>query len=140
MRLNKKAGLTLTESLVAIALLSVVVIATTGGFVIAKTGAIRAQHRTVAMGIIREYMNKEISNGYYFGQYFTFANGSAVTSTVNSITYSVTPEPYPAVDGVDGSVHYKTIGFCVRWNEPVYKGTGSAACSERAVTYIAKHT
>jgi prepilin-type N-terminal cleavage/methylation domain-containing protein len=79
MRPDSKAGVTLIENMVAIVLLSIIIIATIGGFVIAKTGAIRAQHRTVAMGLIREYMNKEVSSGYYFGQYYTFASSTAVT-------------------------------------------------------------
>jgi type II secretory pathway pseudopilin PulG len=140
MRIKNKAGVTLIENLVSIVLLSIVVIATIGGFVIAKTGATRAQHRTVAMGLIREYMNKEISSGYYYGQYYTFSSGTAVTSTIDGITYSTTPEPYPATDNSEGSMHYKTVGFCVRWDEPLYGGTGSVQCSERAATYIAKRT
>ena len=140
MYLNKQRGFTLVENLVSIVLLGIIVIGTIGGFVISKTGAIRAQHRTIAMGMIREYMNKEIANGYYYAQYYTFATSSAVTSTVGGITYSITPEPYPATENIEGSIYYKTIGFCVRWNEPLYGGTGSSPCSERAATYIAKRT
>lgn len=138
MLLKKKTGVTLIENLVTIVLLTIMVITTIGGFVIAKMGSIRANHRTVAMGYIREYMEKEISNGYYFGQYQTFADATPITSVFDGITYSITPNPYPPTDNTEGSVHYKTIGFNVQWNEPVYGGAGTVSCSERAVTYVAQ--
>lgn len=136
----KKRGITIVENLVAIALLTTLVIITIGSFVIAKMGAIRASHRIVAKGLIREYMEKEIANGYYFGQYITFASGTAATTTIEGITYSVTPEPYPATDNTEGGRHYKTIGFRVQWNEPIYGQVGSVSCSERAATYTAQHS
>lgn len=136
----RKKGITLTENLVTIGLLGVLVMTAIGGFVIAKSGAIRARHRVIAMGIIREYLEKEISNGYYFGQYYTFASADAVTTTIDGITYSVTPQPYPPTDSTEGGRHYKTIGFQAQWNEPLYGASGTISCSERAVTYVAQHS
>lgn len=140
MYFKRRKGITLTENLVTIGLLGVLVMTAIGGFVIAKSGAIRARHKVVAMGIIREYMEKEIANGYYFGQYFTFASADAITTAVDGITYSVTPQPYPPTDGTEGGRHYKIIGFQVQWNEPLYGASGSLSCNERAVTYVAQHT
>ncbi len=137
---KKKMGITLIENLVTIVLLSVLVMTTIGGFIVAKTGAIRAKHRTIAMGLVKEYMEKEVSSGYYFGQYSTFTSGTAVTTAIDGITYSVTPDPYPAGSGTEGGIFYKIIGFRVMWGEPIYGNIGSVSCSERAGTYVAKHT
>ena len=141
MLFKRKKGITLTENLMTIGLLGILVMTAIGGFVIAKSGAIRARHRVVAMGIIREYMEKEISKGYYYAdQYFTFASADPVTATVDGITYSITPQPYPPTDSTEGSTHYKTIGFQAQWTEPVYGASGTVSCSERAVTYVAQHS
>lgn len=140
-----KKGISLIENLVTIVLVSIIVIATIGGFVVARVGAIRSNHRTIAISILRNYMEQEISNGYFFGQYATFASATPVQITgdgavVYDVTYTVTPEPYPPTDNTEGSRHFKTVGFRVQWNEPLWGGAGSVTCSERAATYIAQHT
>lgn len=137
---KRKTGITLMENLVTILLLSVLVMTTIGGFIVAKTGAIRAKHRTIAMSLIREYMETEVSNGYYFGQYFTFTSGTVVTTAIDGVTYSITPDPYPAGSGTEGGIPYKIIGFRVMWDEPIYGNIGSVSCSERTGTYVAKRT
>ncbi len=137
---KRKTGITLMENMVTIILLSVLVMTTIGGFIVAKTGAIRAKHRTIAMSIVKEYMETEVLNGYYFGQYFTFTSNAAVTTTIDGVTYSITPDPYPANGGTEGGIPYKIIGFRVMWDEPIYGNIGSVSCSERTGTYVAKHT
>lgn len=137
---KKKMGITLIENLVTIVLLSVLVMTTIGGFVVAKTGAIRAKHRTIAMGLIKEYMEKEVLSGYYFGQYSTFTSATAVTTAIDGITYSITPDPYPAGVGSGEALDsYKIIGFRVIWDEPIYGNIGSVSCSERTGTYVVRH-
>lgn len=145
----KKRGITITESLVTIILLTIIVMATIGGFVISKMDVVRANHRTVAMSLIREYMEKEIANGYNFGQYYTLAE-AGIDRSIDGTVYSIVPEPCVAgsnpllgVDATESGRHYKIIGFRVQWNEPVYGGVGYGGvnyvqCSERAVTYIAQ--
>jgi type II secretory pathway pseudopilin PulG len=137
---KKKTGITLMENMVTIVLLSVLVMTTIGGFIVAKTGAIRAKHRTIAMGLIKEYMEKEVLSGYYSGQYSTFASGTAVTTAIDGITYSIMPDPYPAGSGPGEALEpYKIIGFRVMWDEPIYGNIGSVSCSEQAGTYVARH-
>lgn len=141
-KMRKNKGMTLTENLVAVVLLAVIVISTIGGFVIAKMGAIRAKHRTLAAGFLREYMEKEIASGYNGGQYMNdvFNAGTAVAKVdpTDNMSYSV--EPYAIVIMNEGVRSYKRIGFRVRWNEPIYGGAGSISCSESAVTNIADHS
>lgn len=120
-------------------LISIIVISSLGGFIIAKLGSIRAKHRMVAMSIVKEYMEKEASSGYYYGQYNTFASSSPATTTIDGVTYTITPVPYPATDSLEGSIHYKTVGFRVTWTETLYNQIGSVSCSEQSVTHIAKH-
>ena len=142
--MKKKTGITITENLITIVLLTIIVVATIGCFVIAKVGTVRANHRTIAMGLVREYMEKEIAIGYYFGQYYTLT-ATGATRNIDNMTYTIMPDPYVAgdpllgVDGTEGGRHYKTIGFRVRWNEPIYGGAGSVQCNEKAATYIAQH-
>lgn len=140
----KRRGITITENLVTIVLLAIIVIAMIGGFVMAKMGATRANHRTVAMSLIREHMEKEIANRYNFGQYYTLAE-AGTTRNIDGIAYTVMPEPCVAgsnpllgIDATENGRHYKIIGFRVQWNEPIYGGVGSIQCNERAVTYIAQ--
>jgi len=139
MYLKKKNGVTLIENMIAIALLSIIVISSLGGFIIAKLGSARAKHRMAAMSLVKEHMEKEISAGYYFGQYYTFASASPVTRTIDGIVYTVTPTPYPAGDSAEGSTNYKTVGFSVTWTETLYGEIGSSTCSEQSATYIARH-
>lgn len=135
MGLKSKSGLTLIESLVSISLLSVLVIGVLGAFFISKTAITHARHRTVAMNLVREYLEKEISLGYYFGIY---SQSTAVVRTVDGVNYTVSPYPDPAVVGLEGGVNYKRIGFRVTWNELRYGGS-AVACAERAVTHVAQH-
>lgn len=139
MNLNEKKGVTLVENLVAIVLLSTIVMSSLGGLIIAKIGSERAKHRMAAMSLVKEYMEKEISVGYYFGQYHTFASSTPATRTIDGIVYTITPTPYPATDSTEGSINYKTIGFRVTWTETLYNEIGSLSCDEKAVTYIARH-
>jgi type II secretory pathway pseudopilin PulG len=139
MRVNKKIGMTLVENLITIALLGLIVMTTIGGFVVAKMGAIRAQHRTIAMGLIREFMEREVQAGYNGGQYFTATPGVRI-DPIDNTAYTIQSNPPAAVDGIEGVRHYKIIGFIVQWNEPILGGAGVVPCSERAVTYVAQHT
>lgn len=136
MRTNNCRGLTLVESLVSIALISILLVGILGAFFISKVGVVHARHRMTAMNLVREYMEKEISLGYYFGVY----NQSAATSvTIDGIVYTITPDPATPVISLEGGVSYKLIGFNVTWTEPRYGGGSDIACSERAVTHVAQH-
>jgi hypothetical protein len=144
--MTKKRGITIIENLVTIVLLTIIVLATIGGFVIAKMGTARANHKTVAMDLIREYMEKEIANKYgYFGEYYTLTAAGTVRN-IDGVAYTILPDPYVAGDPLLGVVcaegvrDYKIVGFRVQWDEPVFGGAGSIQCNQRAVTYIAKHT
>ena len=139
MRFNNKKGLLLIENLVSVALLATIVVSILGGFIVAKLGAVRAKHRMAAMGLVKEFIEKEIASGYYFGQYYTFASAASTTRTIDNTTYTITPVPYPATESTEGSGYYKTVGFSVTWTEVLFGQAGSLSCSERAVTYIAKH-
>jgi len=139
MYLKKKSGVTLVENLIAMALLSTIVISSLGGFIVAKLGSVRAKHRMAAMSLVKEHMEKEVSAGYYFGQYYTFASSDPVTRTIDGIDYTITPAPYPATVSAEGSASYKIVGFRVNWTETLYDQIGAVTCSERAVTYIARH-
>lgn len=139
MSLKNKKGVTLVENLIAISLLSIIVVSSLGGFIVAKLGSVRAKHRMAAMSLVKEYMEKEISAGYYFGQYQTFESSDPATRTIDGIDYTITPLPYPATDATEGSVNYKMVGFRVTWTEALYDQVGSVACSEQSATYIARH-
>ena len=139
MRFKNRKGLLLIENLISVALLATVVVSILGGFIVAKLGAVRAKHRMAAMGLINEYIEKELASGYYFGYYYTFASATPVTRTIDNVTYSITPVPYPATESTEGSAYYKTVGFSVTWTEVLFGQAGSLSCNERAVTYIAKH-
>lgn len=139
--MNKK-GMTLAENLVTVVLLAILIITTIGGFVVAKMGAVRAKHRTVAIGFLREYMEKEMSAGYNGGQYINagFNSGTALVKVdpTDNMSYSIQPQVSYIMN--EGVRNYKNIGFTVRWNEPIYGGLGSVACSETAATFIADHS
>jgi len=137
--LKKRRGISLIENLVAVSLLATIVVSALGGFIVAKLGAARAKHKVVAMGLVKEYIEKELSIGYYFGQYYTFTSATSATRVIDNITYTITPAPYPATDSAEGSTHYKTVGFNVTWTEPLFNSAVPLPCSERAITYIARH-
>lgn len=136
MRINNSRGLTLVESLVSIALISVLLIGILGAFFISKASTARARHRMTAMGLVREYLEKEVSLGYNFGVY---NQSAAAQVTADGIIYTVTPDPATPVINQEGGVSYKLIGFNVTWNEPRYGGGSDVICSERAVTHVAQH-
>jgi len=135
MNLTNSRGLTLIESLVSIALVSVLILGVMGAFYVSKISTVRADHRMTALGLVREYLEKEIAVGYNFG---TYSQSSSVTRTVDGISYTISPSPWPTVVGSEGGVSYRTVGFRVTWSE-LQHGSGPLACSERVVTYIAQH-
>lgn len=135
MRTDNDRGLTLVESLVSIVLISVLLVGILGAFYISKVGTVHARHRMTAMSLVREYLEKEISLGYYFGIY---NQSASVSITIDGVTYTITPDPATPVVSQEGGVSYKLIGFNVTWDEPRYGG-GNIICSERAVTHVAQH-
>lgn len=142
---STKKGLTLIESAISIALVAILLVGILGAFYISKTSSVRAKHRMVAMNIVREYLEKETSMGYYGGTYGTITAQTTVTiddrgtsaDTADDLLGIV--EPYPNTVGniTEGTYGLcKIIGFRVSWNEPLYGAGGSVACNERAVTFI----
>lgn len=136
MRIKNERGLTLVESLVSIALISVLLVGVLGAFYVSKTSTMHARHRITAMNLAREYMEKEISLGYYFGIYFQAA---AIVRNVDGVAYTITPDPSVPVIASEGGVSYKLIGFRVTWEEARYGGAGNLQCSERVTTHVAQH-
>jgi type II secretory pathway pseudopilin PulG len=133
----KKTGLTLTENLVALLLLTIIAMTSIGGFVIAKMGATRANHRTVAMGIIREFLEGEVSSASQ-NWVAGYVNTAPPARTIDGITYNIALSPAMAGDTPENRA-CKIIGFRVTWNEPILGGAGNVQCSEQAVTYVARH-
>lgn len=150
MILHNKRGLTLIESLVSIALIGVLLTGVMGAFFISKTSTVHARHRMIAMDLAREFLEREISLGYYFGSYSQSTTnrwidgitGVAYTSSPypsTAIQFTVTPYPATPVIAQEGGVSYKTVGFRVTWNEQRYGSRGVFSCSETAVTHVAQH-
>lgn len=138
MNFKNKKGLTLAESLVAIFLLSTLLVSILGAFFISKSSTLRAKHRATAMNIVREYLEKEISSGYYFGIYQTFAAEDPVVRTIDGVDYSIAPYPYPPTIYTEGSSNFKLLGFRVTWSENLFNQAGGVSCNERAIVYIAQ--
>lgn len=136
MHIKNRCGITLVESLISISLISVLLLGVLGAFYVSKTSTVHAKHRIIAMNLAREYLEKEISLGYYFGVYF---QSSPITRTIEGLTYTVTPDPSSPVIATEGGVSYKLIGFRVTWDEPRYGGIGNLQCSERVTTHVSQH-
>jgi len=150
----KKRGITIVENLVTLVLLAVIVMATIGSFVIAKMGAVRANHKAVAMDLIREYLGKEmitLRGPWNGGEY---AMEETTIRNIDGIKYTIVPDPCIWGDPIYGIKYtegtgndakdYKIIGFRVQWDEPLRgkAGTGQSGYgkySEKAVVSIAKH-
>jgi len=142
MKLKEQKGLTFTEALVSIILLSAIVGSVLGAFFIARASTVRAGHRLVAMNLVREWMEKEIANGYGSGGYDAFNPAADATRVIEGVTYTINEYPDPSITSIEGGVGgipYKTIGFRVTWNEVLYSQTGSVACDEKAVTNVSWH-
>lgn len=152
--MKKRSALTLIESLISMALLSVLLVSILGAFFISRMSTLRAKHRITAMDIIRGYMETEIKAGYLGGyvdgdSYAMVSSSSAIAVTIDDrgtadasddLSGTIKPSPYPASIQTIDTVSYKTIGFVAEWNEDVF-GTGPApACSEKAVTYVSEHS
>jgi len=159
--LKDKKALTLVESLVSILLLGAFISNFLGAFFISRLSTLRAQHRIVAMNIIKRYMEKEIQAGFPGGSdgdgdyYVTFGSSDPLhikpsdTITVDNKTYTITPDPYYPNNIQDvvthtpltyQNTHYKITGFVVTWTEDTLgKGLGPA-CSERATVYLFDHS
>ena len=137
MLLRKRRGLTMIETLISIALLSGVVLSVLGAFYVSTATTIRARHRLTAMNLAREYLDREISKGVVAGNYDLTAD---TAQTIDGITYTITRNPFPATDNVEGTgvnaVHYYTVGFQVTWNENISGTFGTVACSERVTTHV----
>ena len=160
MVLKNNRGLTLTESLVGIVLLSALLIGTIGAFFISKMSTIRAYHRISAMNILKEYLEQEVKagflGGYAEGDYYVTASSAGpmpviiddrnTVSTSDDLTGTVRPIPYPGavtVIGTSPMTHsYKSVGFIVEWNETegMFGGGSAVSCSERALTYVAERS
>ncbi len=157
MRLNKK-GVTLVESLISIALLSVLLVGLLGSFFISRLSTLHAEHRFVAMNIAKEYLEQEILRGGQGGEegeddgYVMVTSANPVNVTIDDrgtadigddLIGTITPDPYPAdirVVGVGASqAQYKVIGFIVAWNEDVFGNGPQPRCQERALTYVSYH-
>lgn len=142
MNLKIRKGMTFTEALVSVILLSTVLGSILGVFFIARASTVRASHRMIAMNLVREWMEKEIANGYGSGGYDVFNSATDGTRVIDGVTYTISAYPNPSVisfEGGAGGVPYKTIGFQVSWNEVIYSQAGSVACNERAVTNVSWH-
>lgn len=147
-------GLTLIESLISVALLSVLLVSMLGAFFISKLSTLRARHRITAMNIIREYIEQETSAGYLGGYvdgdfYVTVSSSNPISITLDErgtadtsddLVGTLKPSPYPAATATIDTISYKTVGFIVEWNEDVFATGASPACSERAITYVSEHS
>lgn len=151
---NDIRGLTLVESLVSIAVISVLLLGVLGAFFIARLGTDRARHRVTAMNTAKEYMEREVRAGYLGGYvdgdyYFTVASANPTSFTIDDratpsvsddLVGTIRPSPYPGTTSAVGSVRYKTIGFIVEWNEQVFQTGANITCRERTATYVADHS
>ncbi len=139
MGLKNRKGLTLIEALITIVLLSTLVVGTLGAFYISQLSIVRARHRMVATGLLREYMEKEKGAGYISGAYALTAD---TTQTVDGIVYTITRNPNPPTLNAEGTganaAYYNTISLIITWTETQYGPGGNLNCSERAATYIAQ--
>lgn len=142
MKLKERKGLTFTEAMVSVILLSTILGSILGAFFIARASTVRAGHRLIAMNLVREWMEKEIANGYGSGGYDVFNSANDGTRVIEGMTYTITQYPNPSVISIEGGVGgipYKTIGFQVTWSEVLYDQVGSVACNEKAVTNVSWH-
>src|SRR3989338_1404295 len=125
MHSKKSDGLTLIESLISIALLSVLLVSILGAFFVSKLSTLRARHRIAAMNTIREYMEQETRagylGGYVDGDFYVMASSSnpisitiddrGTADTSDDIVGTIKPSPYPAATAAIDTISYKTIGF-----------------------------
>ncbi len=163
MDLKGKKALTLVESLISIILLGAFISSFLGAFFVSRLSTSRAQHRIIAMDMIKEYLEKETGAKYLGGHtgetdydyYVTVDSPDPLTITptasitVDNKVYTLTPDPYypnNAYENYDTgqllqyeSRNYKIIGFVVTWNEDVFGQGVGPACSERATVYIFDH-
>ncbi len=154
MGMTQRRGITIVENLVTLVLLAVIVMVTIGGFVMAKMGAVRANHKAVAMDLIREYLGKEMTpaRGPWNGG--EYAMEETTIRYIDGIKYTIVPDPCIPGDPLYGIKYtegiagidkkdYKIIGFRVQWDEPLRgkAGTGQSGYgkySEKAVIAIAQ--
>lgn len=158
MTLKNCKGLTLTESIMSIFLLSVLIVGLLGAFFISRMGTLHAIHRMKAINILKDYLEQEVMYGYSGGEddeadyYETVVSSSPVNvviddrntpDTSDDLTGTITADPYPAQQVVVGSgpseVEYKINGFIVTWADDTPGPGTPPVCNERAVTYIANH-
>jgi type II secretory pathway pseudopilin PulG len=146
MRMHGK-GLTLIESLVSMFLISALLVALLGAFLISRISAVRAKNRHIAAALAREYLEQEIMAGYHDmvspdDGYNCISSGDPFTRSVDGVTFTIAPYPYDP-DNWNmlsyGDISYKVVGFIVTWTEPLLGGAGQE-CSERTVTYVALHS
>lgn len=144
---DKSAGLTLVENLISILLISTLLIGIMGAFFISRLCVSRAGHRMAAMGLVKEWMEKELAirgGGYGSGGYEAFNPDTDSTRIIDGVTYTIAryPEVPPTLYEPSGDltgIPYTTLGFMVSWQENLYPAGGSITCSERAVTHVARH-
>jgi type II secretory pathway pseudopilin PulG len=157
MWLSNKKGMSLVEALMSIVLISVLLIAILGAFIISRLGVDRAKHRMMAMNTIRQYMEQEIKAGYLGGYvsgsyYATVSSSDPITftvddlgtvSTADDLTGTIRPDPYPATTYTIGTApktaRYKKLGFVVEWDEKLFGGPGLPTSRERTAAYVAEH-
>lgn len=156
MNLRQKKALTLIESMVSILLLGAFICSFLGAFFVSRLSTLRAQHRVVAMNIIREYMEREIEAGYDGGDtdeqdYYATVVPEELPKiiTVDNKEYALNTDPaFP--DNIyqdhDASIllsyenrNYKIIGFVVSWTEDFLGGRTGPTCSERSTAYVFDH-
>lgn len=159
--MSDRRGLTLVESLVSILLLGAFLSGFLGAFFISRLSTARAQHKIIAMNIIKDYMEREMSAGFPGGEdgdgdhYVTLDSPDPLTVTpsvavtIDGRTYTLRPDPYYPDNVEDPVTHlpltyqntnYKITGFTVSWNEDLLGGAVGPACTERAAAYIFDHS
>jgi type II secretory pathway pseudopilin PulG len=160
MRLTGNRALTLVESLVSIGLMGVFLSSVLGAFFVSRLSTERSQHKIVAMNILKQYMEREISAGFSGGEdgdgdhYVTVTSADplneipSVPITVDNKVYTLKPDPYYP-DNVEDpathttltyqNTHYKITGFVVTWVEDAPGGGAGSTCSERAAVYLFDH-
>lgn len=148
-----RRGVTLIEVLVSIGLLSALIVGILGAFFISKMGTETARHKMAAIGIAKQYLEKEVSAGFdggnLQGYYFSVPSNSPITVTIDDhgnldptddLLGTLTPNPYPAtrpalvISGTTYNDKYKIVGFVVQWTD----GPKSRAYTERLTTYVAQ--
>ncbi len=161
MDLRKNKALTLVESLVSILLLGAFLCSFLGAFFVSRLSTLRAQHRVVAMNIIREFMEREMEAGYAGDQtgdgdyYATLYSSDPLTQTptqsftIDGKLYTIAPDPYFPYNAYEDyssgklltyqNRNYRIVGFTVVWTEDVLGSGTGPTLSERATAYLFDH-